>query len=73
MSYTKQPAGPTTIEPKGTLQLQAQGSEVQFKDSIQQLKQAMRIKPDFKPINIGGRHRVTVPSTSPKKLIASQG
>ena len=43
-----------------------------FKDSIQQLKHAMKIKPDVKPINIGSRHRVIIPSGSPKKVVTSQ-
>ena len=38
--------------------------EVGFSDSINQLKQAMRIKPDVKPINIGGRH-LRVHGTTP--------
>lgn len=31
-------------------------NDVRFSDSINQLKQAMRIKPDVKPIKIGVRH-----------------
>jgi len=33
----------------------------------------MKIKPDVKAIIIGGRHRVVVPSASPKKVVTSLG
>ena len=42
--------------------------DLTFKNSVQQLKQVMRIKPDFKPLNINNRHRITSNKGTPSKV-----